>query len=206
MKYTVNQAAKIVGATRQTIYRHIESKPISVEKDDNGNQLIDASELMRVYGNKIDFNAINDDDTDDVTVKNNKDVTESYSNSVTDIEEKMHLVKLEAEINTLKEIMRRTEEENNYIKKLLDEEKSDRKKANNLLEDMRQKESRGEAWEKSIRALEQRIANQEKAAKEREEKEQKLLDENRRIKQAYSKQKKAFEEEKSKSIWQKLFG
>ena len=28
MKYTVSEAAKIVGATRQTIYRHIDSKPL----------------------------------------------------------------------------------------------------------------------------------------------------------------------------------
>mgnify|MGYP000226921199 CR=1 FL=1 len=59
---------------------------------------------------------------------------------------------------------------------------------------------------KLIQKLEQRLANQEKAAKEREEKEQKLLDENKRIRQAYSQQKKALEEEKSKSIWKKLFG
>lgn len=206
MKYTVNQAAKIVGATRQTVYRHIESKPISVEKDENGNQLIDASELIRVYGDKIDFNAIYEDDSDDVTTTKTHNVTKSDKDSVTSFEEKIQLIRLEAEISTLKEVMKRTEEENSYIKKLLEEEKSDRKKANNLLEDMRQKESKDDAWEKSIRALEQRLANQEKAAKEREEKEQKLLDENKRIRQAYSQQKKALEEEKSKSIWQKLFG
>lgn len=61
-------------------------------------------------------------------------------------------------------------------------------------------------WEKSMKVLEQRIANQEKAAKEREEVEQKILDENRRLKKAYSHQKKALESEKNKSLWQKLFG
>ena len=60
MKYTVIQAAKITGKSRQTIYRHIDSKPISVTQDDDGNQLIDASELIRVYGNDINFGALDD--------------------------------------------------------------------------------------------------------------------------------------------------
>ena len=55
MKYTVIQAAKITGKSRQTIYRHIDAKPISVTQDDDGNQLIDASELIRVYGNDINL-------------------------------------------------------------------------------------------------------------------------------------------------------
>ena len=57
MKYTVIQAAKITGKARQTIYRHIESKPISVTLDDDGNQYIDASELIRVYGDNLNFEA-----------------------------------------------------------------------------------------------------------------------------------------------------
>ena len=75
MKYTVSEAAKIIGATRQTMYRHIEAKGISVEKDENGNQLIDASELMRVYGDKVNFDALYADESDNVTVKKNQNVT-----------------------------------------------------------------------------------------------------------------------------------
>ena len=57
-----------------------------------------------------------------------------------------------------------------------------------------------------MKALESRIANQEKAEKERQEREQKLLDENKRIKQAYSRQKKELEAEKNKGFFKKLFG
>lgn len=196
MKYTVNEAAKIVGATRQTIYRHIESKPISVEKDENGNQLIDASELLRVYGDKLDFEAVNEDDSDnDVTL----DVTPRNNPPVTVTEDKIELVKLQGEIDKLQEIRNRTEDENAYLKQLLEEEKAERKKANNLLEDMRSQEDKSKAWENSFKALEDRIANQEKAAEERAEREQKILRQNRALRNA-------LKDEQSKGFWKKLFG
>lgn len=53
MKYSIAESARKVGLTRKTLYKHIEKKPISVEKDENGNPLIDASELIRVYGDKF---------------------------------------------------------------------------------------------------------------------------------------------------------
>lgn len=197
MKYTVNEAAKIVGATRQTIYRHIESKPISVIKDDNGNQMIDASELIRVYGNNINFDALNEDVTPSETVTPQQHVTSFNSPDVT--EDKIKLARLEGEIEKLSLLIEKAEDENNYVKKLLEDEKNERKKANNLLEDMRQKESGGDNWEKMMKALEQRIANQEKSVKEQKDREQRILRQNKALKQALT-------NEKNKSLWQKLFG
>ena len=55
MKYPISHAAKIVGVTRQTLYRHIKSKGISTETDETGTQVIDASELIRIYGDKLNF-------------------------------------------------------------------------------------------------------------------------------------------------------
>lgn len=49
-KLNISQAAKRVGVSRQTFYRHIEKKGISTTKDAEGNPLIDVSELLRVYG------------------------------------------------------------------------------------------------------------------------------------------------------------
>ncbi|MFN3828408.1 MAG: hypothetical protein ACK4NR_12385 [Micavibrio sp.] len=199
MKYTVNQAAKIVGATRQTIYRHIESKPISVEKDENGNQLIDASELIRVYGNKINFDAATNDDSDATPEKQQNVTIGDSRGGEGSIEDKIQLVRLESEISKLSEMIRRTEEENDYIKTLLEEEKAERRKATNLLEDMREKEGRVETWEKTLKALEARIANQEQSAKTEKEERQKILRQNHALK-------KALETEKSKTLWQRLFG
>ena len=197
MKYTVNEAARIVGATRQTIYRHIESKPISVDKDENGNQMIDASELIRVYGNNINFDALNEDITPNETVTSQSNVTALNIPDVT--EDKVRLARLEGEIEKLTLLVEKAEDENSYIKKLLEDEKNERKKANNLLEDMRQKESRGDNWDKMMKALEQRIANQEKSVKEQKDREQRILRQNKALKQALT-------NEKNKSLWQKLFG
>jgi hypothetical protein len=117
------------------------------------------------------------------------------------LENEKHLIQEQA-----KREREQVQDERDFLRKRLEEAQEGQKRITLLLEDHSNKQTGGGAWEKSIHALEQRIANQEKAAKERQEIEQKLLDENRRIKQAYTKQKKALEEEKSKSVWQKLFG
>lgn len=43
----------MAGVSRATFYRHITEKKISTAQDDKGNTVIDTSELIRVYGNKL---------------------------------------------------------------------------------------------------------------------------------------------------------
>lgn len=203
MKYTVIQAAKITGKSRQTIYRHIESKPISVTQDDDGNQLIDASELIRVYGDSLNFDALNEKAEENETVTKQPNVTPVEQIVIPSNDTQIELVELNAKVEALQSQLQAKEDENDFIKKLLEEEKAERKAANNLLEDHRGRESK---WDQQFRAIEQRLANQEKQAKEREEKEEKLLNENKRVKQAYVKKKKELEAEQSKGFFQKLFG
>lgn len=141
MKYSVSDAAKIVGITRQTIYRHITSKPISVEKDDNGNQFIEASELLRVYGNKINFEAINEtaDSNKNVT---NTDVTINNSTSLQVLEEQLNSAKtqismlqdqinrersvLEEQLDTLKSALEKSQESHNQTVALLTDQTKDK--------------------------------------------------------------------------------
>ena len=203
MKYTVIQAAKITGKSRQAIYRHIESKPISVTQDDDGNQLIDASELIRVYGDSLNFDALNEKAEENETVTKQLNVTPVEQVVTPSNDTQIELVELNAKVESLKSQLQAKEDENDFIKKLLEEEKAERKAANNLLEDHRGRESK---WDQQFRAIEQRLANQEKQAKEREEKEEKLLNENKRVKQAYVKKKKELEAEQSKGFFKKLFG
>ena len=154
MRYTVNEAAQIVGITRQTIYRHIDSKPISVIKDDNGNQMIEASELMRVYGSDIDFKALSGDKPANVTSNKPQAVTTSNLEIPTSIDDKIQLAKFEMQIENLRQQLEQKDEETDYIKKLLEEEKTERKAANNLLEDHRERENQWNTkHRKNIRAL-----------------------------------------------------
>lgn len=196
MRYTVNEAAQIVGITRQTIYRHIDSKPISVIKDDNGNQMIEASELMRVYGSDIDFKALSDDKPANVTSNKPQAVTTNHVEIPTSIDDKIQLAKFEMQIENLRQQMEQKDEETDYIKKLLEEEKTERKAANNLLEDHREREN---LWNKQFKALEQRIANQEKSFNETQEKYKRAVLQGRGLK-------KKLDEERTKTFWQKLFG
>ncbi|MEL7118241.1 MAG: hypothetical protein AAFO07_02335 [Bacteroidota bacterium] len=53
MKVNKSEAARMVGITRATLYSHIEKKGITVEEDTDGNPVIDVSELIRVYGDKV---------------------------------------------------------------------------------------------------------------------------------------------------------
>lgn len=48
-KHSISAAARLVGISRQTLYKDIQSKGITVEKDDSGKPQIDTSELLRVY-------------------------------------------------------------------------------------------------------------------------------------------------------------
>lgn len=49
-KLNLSQAAKVVGKNRVTLWRHINTGKLSAERDQDGNPLVDTSELLRVYG------------------------------------------------------------------------------------------------------------------------------------------------------------
>ena len=199
---SMSEAAEMVGLTRPTFYRKVEELGISIVED-NGKKRVDVSELIRVFGTDV---KINKERKEEVSKTSNNTSTDKKSRTEDGEDIRVKLAVLESELERERKLREEIKDEVEYFKEQVALEKEEKKKITLLIEDLRPKEGRGEAWEKSIRALEQRIANQEKSAKEREEREQKLLDENRRIKQAYSKQKKALEEEKGKSFFQKLFG
>ena len=49
-KLNITQAAKVVGKDRRTIQRHIKDGKLSCEQTKGGRKVIDASELIRAYG------------------------------------------------------------------------------------------------------------------------------------------------------------
>ena len=199
---SMSEAAEMVGLTRPTFYRKVEELGVSIVED-NGKKRVDVSELIRVFGTDV---KIHKERKEEMSKTSNNVSTDKKSQTEDDEDIRVKLAVLESELERERQLREEIKDEVEYFKEQVALEKDEKKKITLLIEDLRPKEGRGEAWEKSIRALEQRIANQEKSAKEREEREQKLLDENRRIKQAYSKQRKALEEEKSKSFFQRLFG
>lgn len=192
MKLTLGQAAKEVGISKPSLSAAIKNGRLSAPKNESGAYEIDPAELFRVYP---PTSKTNSEPNSSSLLKTNPNTSAEKNEA-----DKVLALLLEEKDKAIK----RLEEEKENIRQDLEDQKEQSKRITLLLENKNQ--GREESWEKSIRALEQRIANQEKAAKEREEKEQRLMDENRRIKQAYSKQKKVLEEEKSKSLWQRIFG
>lgn len=50
MLFSVEQAAKAAGVSKQTIYRMLKNGSLSSSQDRNGNKKIDSSEMLRVFG------------------------------------------------------------------------------------------------------------------------------------------------------------
>ena len=208
MKLSMEQAAQIIGKTKKTIYNHKDRNRFSYEIDDEGKAVIDVSELLRVYGSTPEITQRLDSLQKGEGSENTQTYTPSKPAKKAQQEEnfefQIQIVKLEAELEKEKALKRKIEDEADYFKSALEESQKTAQKVTMLLED--KTSERGGEWEKALKALENRLANQEKTSKDREERERKLVDENRRIKQAYINRKKALAAEQSKSFWQKLFG
>lgn len=207
MKYSISETARIVGVTRKTLYKHIEKKQISVEKDDNDRPVIDASELIRVYGDQCRFEAAEPGSQETLsTVEEEGGYTNINTSRYEQDTEALGAAVLKKELEMLQKQIRSDkdsyEEQIDYLRTKLDEALGETRKLTALLTDQstsKRNDGAGEAWEKTLKALESRIANQEQAAKSEKEERQKILRQNHALK-------KALEAEKSKTLWKRLFG
>ena len=136
----------MAGVTRATFYRHIKSKGISVNKDEDGNPKVDVSELIRVYGSKIkppsETEKLNSSDT-------SKMKEPIQNNTPTSIQIQMELLKerisnLEAEKQYLDtERLREREqltEQIDTLKEHLSSSQDQQKRLTLLITDQREKE------------------------------------------------------------------
>jgi hypothetical protein len=201
MKISMEQAAYIIGKTKKTIYNHKDRNKFSYEQDDEGRTVIDISELMRVYGStpaiteRIEELQNGDEESVGVITQNYTEKKPKKTND--NLEDKMIIVKLEAELEKEKALKSRVEDDVDYFKTALEKAQETAQKVTMLLEN--KKDSGAGEWEKSLKALENRLANQEKVSKETAEKEQKIIRQNRALK-------KALDEERNKSFFKKIFG
>jgi len=106
MRVSISKAAEMVGVTRATLYRHIDKKGITVQKDEDGNPKIDVSELIRVYGDRVQ------------TPANDTPHTEAFETTETPLSQPDHAVSLQSEpssmeIEILRERLRNYETERN---------------------------------------------------------------------------------------------
>ena len=141
MKYNISDSARIAGVTRKTLYKHIDKKPITVEQDLNGSPAIDASELIRVYGDKCNFDLDTPKEETGPTEKDKREDTrrstnETVSVAVLEKEVEMLRIQMTSERQTL-------EDQIDYLKDKLDESTWETRKLTALLTDQSNKAEEG---------------------------------------------------------------
>lgn len=150
-KYSISAANRITGKSRTTITKHIRSGKLSCEEDGQGNKLIDASELIRVYGDECDFSREEGSSTESPAATPSGQGVQTEVNTL-----QAQLAKEVAERERERAHFRQQVEQLQEALKLAQEGHN---KAMLLLEN--RTGGRGE-WEATLKSLEERLANQEK--------------------------------------------
>lgn len=179
MKLSMEQAAVVIGKSKKTIYNHKDKNKFSYDFDEDGKAVIDASELIRVYGNKPEITQ-RLKELQEPTNENKSVSTQGYTKKIAPsvkeseiVDYKIKLARLEAELEKEKSIKIKVEEDLEYFKTALEKSQETAQKVTLLLEDQRSKSNSSDDWKKSIQSLEEKIANQEKEAKDKAEEEAK---------------------------------
>ncbi|TWT41379.1 hypothetical protein [Botrimarina hoheduenensis] len=199
-KVSVREAALLTGKSRETINAATKSGKLSSARDGTNRKLIDVSELERVYPLVKTIDQIQQPSE---PVKPRQVVSESdvraevvrlserlaASEAMQDnliAERSRERRQLEDEIANLRENLARAQEQ--HSKALL------------LITDQSQQASTGGGdWERSIKALEKRLANHEEQVRREREK-------NEEAERKLERYKRALHSERNKSLWKKLFG
>jgi len=192
------EAVRQFDVSKPTLYKDMDAGKLSFTVDDRNKRKIDVAELQRLYKlrpSKTQEKASNNVNSDP---------------EITKVDAKENMVPkselLEKEIEMLKSQLANKEDEAEQWKEAHEQAQKTAQKITLMLEDHTNKQDKNSQWENSLKALENRIANQEQVEKKRREREQKLEEENEKLKRAYKAQKQRLEDEKNKGFFQKLFG
>jgi len=211
MQVTISQAAKMAGVSRATIYNDIESGTLSVVQGAKDRKMVNIAELERVY--KTLKNP--EPETDSNTVENSQERQPERqkvvdpNGQVAVLQERLEAQRkqtlfLEAQLAKEQEERQRERDASksfeDYFKSQIENQAESIKNITRLLEDQRKdKEPKSNEWEKAIKALEDRMANQDSQAKKEIEEIKK------NSQQQVMRYKTALEAEKNKPFWKKIF-
>lgn len=178
--YTQRQAAKIVNKSRTTVGRHIASGRLSCTRNEDGSVAIDASELLRVYGDECDFDRMKKAATSPPEI-------ESTSGGA--------LREMQAKMESLQaNLLRQYRDEIDHLKEALAKAQDGQAKVTALLEG--QRASSGE-WRTVMDELATKIADQTDA---------KIEGLKTRHEEELTKLKRALRAEREKGFWKRLLG
>ena len=198
-KVSVSKAALLTGKSKETINLATNSGKISYTLNQSGHKVIDIAELERVYPLVKSMDEIEESGK----VSNSQPDTNS---DASDKDAQIALLRLKLESAQMlnetltSERQRERNQLENEIENLrssLEKSQDQHSKAMLLITD--QSSSKNDDLEMTMRALENRISNQEAVTEEQKKREL-------RIRKKYRQMKEALEEEKQKSFLKKIFG
>lgn len=181
-KLSIAAASRHTGKSRNTIAKDIKEGRLSCELAPDGAKLIDVSEIARAYGDSFKTDPKQSrDQPAHVVEPSHGDQTAQRLLEAQIAERERERRQLQDQIEQLQEFLKRAQEGHNRATLLL--------------------ESRSGAgdWEKSLQALKDQIANQEAVYR------QELAEIKEKYGRTAAQYKRAYEQEKSKSFWKKLF-
>lgn len=211
MKLTMEQAAQVIGKTKKTIYNHRDANKFSWDTNDEGVMVVDASEILRVYGEDEPIPTRLKQLQEEGSV-NGSEITQDYTpkrtskNPTMSDEEYRELIKLREENKYKEKRIEDLEQDKEKWQNLASDAQNSVQKMTLLLEDQREKKDGSDKWGETLEALERRLANQDEEAKKRLENEDALKAENLKMRRIAKKQQQALKEEREKSWLKKLFG
>ncbi len=189
-KFSISQAHRIADKSRTTIAAHLKSGKLAYELDGQGNKLIDATELIRVYGDDCDFERASPS-----TKPTRKGGQASSSEVRTVVDQQLHTA--EQQLATEQDERRREREHLqariDHLEAALQRAQEGHNRATLLLE------SRGDAsgdWQRTLDALAERVSEQETRF-------QAELDASTRRLRQY---RQALKMERSRPWWKRVFG
>lgn len=155
-KYSISAASRITGKSRTTIAKHLKEGKLSSDDDGQGNRVIDASELIRVYGDACRFDA--EEGTRPATGARGAAgrADQSGQPDLPSVQRQ-----LEDQIKERERERQQFQQQIEHLKDALKLAQEGQNKAMLLLEHGK---AGGGEWEQKIKALETRIANQEEGS------------------------------------------
>lgn len=177
-QYSISAASRITGKSRATISRHAKSGKLSFEIDREGNKLLDASELVRVYGNDCHFDREAKRGSTSETTRSESEPTTDHT-AIDAVRERL-ISQYAAQIEHLQQALDKAQDSQNRITLLLEQRSTERTD-----------------WQASLDATAKAIANQTE-----KQIEQVRVNHSKELIQL----KRALHKERNKTLWQRLLG
>lgn len=153
-KFTISAVNRLTGKARSTITKHIKTGKLSCVRDDDGNKFIEASELIRVYGEFLDLDTEGNIKTKTERIEKTTPSTETKSLDWQKL--------LDREQSERDRERGQFQETIDHLRTDLEKSQERESRATLLLENQ---SSNTDLWKQQMAEIEKRIANQEQETK-----------------------------------------